>query len=81
MKVLIVFILILLVFYFAWQYIKRAIFRKFFKTFTSYSEGQYPHEDNIYQKETKNREFKKDIKWDAETVEFEEIPDTKDKLK
>lgn len=74
MKVIIIFIFIFLIFYFAWQFIKRAIFIKIFKTLNKFSQNDTKNERET-QFAKQNKEFKKDIKWDAETVEFEEIPD------
>lgn len=80
MKILIGFILVLLAFYLLWKWIKRLIIVKIFKTLNQnfpQSNGHYREEEPSNDK--KNKEFKKDIKWDAETVEFEEIPKSKDK--
>lgn len=80
MKILIGFILVLLAFYLLWKWIKRLFFIKIFKTLNQnfpQSNGHYGEEKSS--NDRKSREFKKDINWDAETVEFEEIPNSKDK--
>lgn len=71
-------ILLILVFYIVWKLIKRIFFFKVFKSLNDFPKNPYREQ----QKEgntKKQREFKKDIKWDAETVEYEEIPDNESK--
>lgn len=81
MKVIIIFIFIFLIFYFIWQFIKRTIFFKIFKTFQNFPQNNKAYQEERETQTKKNREFKKDIKWDAETIEFEEIPDSNQKSK
>lgn len=78
MKIIIVCIFIILIFYFIWQFVKRSIFFRIFKTFNDISQNAASSGEE-YSQSTKNKGFKRDIKWDAETIEYEEIPDFKDK--
>ena len=41
--------------------------------------NSYKEEEQKTSNRTKNRKFKKDINWDAETIDFEEIPDSKNR--
>lgn len=77
MKLIIGILITFLIFYIAWQFIKRAIFIKIFKNLNNFPHNNQSYEEPISQKKMKNREFKKDIKWDAETIEYEEIPNQK----
>lgn len=55
-------------------------FIKFFKTMNTFSQkNSYKEEEQKTSNRTKNRKFKKDINWDAETIDFEEIPDSKNR--
>ncbi len=78
MKTIIVFIIIFLIFYFIWQFIKRMFFVKFLKTMNTFSQNS-PYQKEGHKNRKKNGEFKKDINWDAETIDFEEIPDSKNR--
>lgn len=78
MKIILVFVFIFLIFYFLWQIAKHLIFKKIFKTFNQFNQGNSTYgEESKANPQKKNREFKKNIKWDAETIDFEEIPNKK----
>ena len=51
-------------------------FVKFLKTMNTFSQNS-PYQEEGRKNRKKNGEFKKDINWDAETIDFEEIPDSK----
>lgn len=74
MKIIIVFIFIFLIFYFIWQVIKRTIFLKFFKNLENLAQNNQASYNDREPEPKRNRELKKNINWDAETVEYEEIP-------
>lgn len=79
MKTITVFILIFLTFYFIWQFIKRTFFIKIFKTMNSFSQKSSDQEEESRNSQStkRNPRFKKNINWDAETIDFEEISDSK----
>lgn len=79
MKAIIVFILIFLIFYFIWQFIKRMVFIKIFKKMNTFSQNNPYQGEEFQSSESKkeNRKFKKNIKWDAETIDYEEVPNSK----
>lgn len=78
MKTVIGFIIVFLILYFGWKIIKRLILKKIFKTLNNFPQNQQSYgEGKNTQSQKPKKEFKKDIKWDAETIDFEEIPDKK----
>lgn len=66
-------ILITIVLFFVWNILKRIFFNKFYK-YTGFRPQQ-----NTPKEETKNANIEKKVKWDAETVDYEEVRENKDK--
>ena len=55
------------------QFIRRSVFFKFYKAAKA-QRREYENQRNNSSSASK-KEFKKDIKWDAETVDYEEVKD------
>ena len=55
------------------QFIRRSVFFKFYKAADA-QRREYENQRNNSSSASK-KEFKKDIKWDAETVDYEEVKD------
>ena len=70
MKYLLELILTTVIIFFVWNFLKRMFFTKIFKF------PQPRKEENVTQQKTKNNLDSK-IDWDAETVDYEEIKETK----
>lgn len=70
MKYLLELILTTVIIFFVWNFLKRMFFTKIFKF------PQPRKEENVTQEKTKNNLDSK-IDWDAETVDYEEIKETK----
>lgn len=70
MKYLLELILTTVIIFFVWNFLKRMFFTKIFKF------PQPKKEENVTQQKTKNNLDSK-IDWDAETVDYEEIKETK----
>lgn len=62
MKFILLTILSAIIFFFVWNILKRVFFKSFYQ-FPSPKEPSKPKEKNINQK----------MKWDAETVDYEEV--------
>ena len=73
MKALIAFILFCFICYLILQFIRRSVFLKFYKAANA-QQREYQNQRNNSSSASK-KEFKKDIKWDAETVDYEEVKD------
>ena len=73
MKTLIAFILFCFICYLILQFIRRTMFFKFYKAANT-QRREYENQRNTSSSASK-KEFKKDIKWDAETVDYEEVKD------
>ncbi|PIE50553.1 MAG: hypothetical protein CSA38_02850 [Flavobacteriales bacterium] len=70
MKFILLTILATIISFFVWNSLKRIFFNKFY--------NHFPHQQkNNQQKQTNSQSSKKDknVKWDAETVDYEEIED------
>lgn len=55
------------------KFIRRSVFFKFYKAANA-QRREYENQRNNSSSASK-KEFKKDIKWDAETVDYEEVKD------
>lgn len=68
------FILITIVLFFVWNILKRIFFNKFYK-YTGF------RPQNSEKEEIKNskKNIDKKVKWDAETVDYEEVKDSNEK--
>ena len=73
MKTLIAFILFCFICYLILKLIRRSVFFKFYKAVNAQLR-EYENQRNNSSSASK-KEFKKDIKWDAETVDYEEVKD------
>lgn len=66
MKFILLTVLATIIAFFVWNSLKRIFFKKFYQGF--------PHQENRNeQKKTQSSVNEKKVKWDAETVEYEEI--------
>lgn len=70
---LIAFILLCFICYLILKFIRRTMFFKFYKAANA-QRREYENQRNNSGSASK-KEFKKDIKWDAETVDYEEVID------
>ncbi|ASE62243.1 hypothetical protein H3Z85_01670 [Chryseobacterium indologenes] len=76
MKYILELVLSAIVIFFVWNILKRI----FFKTFYSYRFNNNNNQDNRQQDiHNSNKNNKQGLKWDAETVDYEEVKETKDK--
>lgn len=69
-------VLITIVLFFVWNILKRIFFKSFYK-FTGFKP-----QENTQRQEAKNSEKKNNsqkLNWDAETVDYEEVTETKGK--
>ncbi|MFN1215451.1 hypothetical protein ACKW6Q_00580 [Chryseobacterium kwangjuense] len=74
MKYILELVLAAIIIFFVWNILKRV----FFKTFYSYRFNN--HKDNNGQQDIRNSDKnKQNLNWDAETVDYEEVKETKDK--
>ena len=73
MKTLVAFILFCFICYLILKLIRRAVFLKIYKAANA-QQREYQNQRNNSSAASK-KEFKKDIKWDAETVDYEEVKD------
>ena len=69
-KTLIFFILATIIIFFTWNILKRIFFNKFYNHF-----GQNNPNQNVTEK--KEKSINQNVKWDAETVDYEEIKEDK----
>ncbi|WP_080780082.1 hypothetical protein [Chryseobacterium phocaeense] len=74
MKYILELVLAAIIIFFVWNILKRV----FFKTFYSYRFNN--HKDNNGQRDIRSSDKnKQNLNWDAETVDYEEVKETKDK--
>lgn len=73
MKYILELVLTAIIIFFVWNILKRI----FFKTFYSYRFNNNPQNDK--QKDIHSKKNDHNINWDAETVDYEEVKETKDK--
>lgn len=69
-KTLILLILATIIIFFTWNILKRIFFNKFYNYF-----GQNAPKQNVT--ENKNQTINQNVKWDAETVDYEEVKEDK----
>ena len=69
-KTLIFFILATIIIFFTWNILKRIFFNKFYNYF-----GENDQHPNVNKK--RENSINQNVKWDAETVEYEEIKEDK----
>ncbi|MBT2622702.1 MULTISPECIES: hypothetical protein [Chryseobacterium] len=73
MKWILELVLTAIIMFFVWNILRRL----FFKTFYSY---RFNNQNNKKQDiQNSNKDINKKINWDAETVDYEEVKETKDK--
>ncbi|KXH85261.1 hypothetical protein [Chryseobacterium kwangjuense] len=73
MKYILELVLAAIIIFFVWNILKRV----FFKTFYSYRFNN--NKDNGQQDIRNSDKNKQNLNWDAETVDYEEVKETKDK--
>ncbi|MEN4759918.1 MULTISPECIES: hypothetical protein [unclassified Chryseobacterium] len=74
MKYILELVLTAIIIFFVWNILKRI----FFKTFYSYRFNNN-NQNNRQQDINSNKSTDQKLKWDAETVDYEEVKETKDK--
>ncbi|AZA99614.1 hypothetical protein EG359_08305 [Chryseobacterium joostei] len=74
MKYILELVLSAIVIFFVWNILKRI----FFKTFYSYRFNNNNNQDNR-QQDINNSNKNNNLKWDAETVDYEEVKESNDK--
>ena len=76
MKYIFEFVLITIVLFFVWNILKRIFFNKFYKYtgFKPQNNTNRPEEKNSEKKDKSQK-----LNWDAETVDYEEVSETKNK--
>ncbi|MCT4191845.1 hypothetical protein HZP50_15175 [Elizabethkingia anophelis] len=74
-KYLFEFILIVIIIFFVWNILKRIFFQPFYQGMT----GQQVFEKQKKQENQSQQKNKQNLNWDAETVEYEEIKEEKNK--
>ncbi|WP_326982691.1 hypothetical protein VUJ46_21455 [Chryseobacterium sp. MYb264] len=74
MKYILELVLTAIIIFFVWNILKRI----FFKTFYSYRFNNN-NQNNSQQDIHSNKSTNQNLKWDAETVDYEEVKETKDK--
>ncbi|WBV58313.1 hypothetical protein AAEU33_10630 [Chryseobacterium sp. Chry.R1] len=72
MKWILELVLTAIILFFVWNILRRL----FFKTFYSY---RFNNNNNKQQQDIQNSKKNAKINWDAETVDYEEVKETKDK--
>ncbi|KIC63599.1 hypothetical protein [Chryseobacterium taiwanense] len=75
MKYILELVLSAIIIFFVWNILKRI----FFKTFYSYRFNNNNGSNNKQQDIHSSDKSKQNLKWDAETVDFEEVKESKDK--
>ena len=70
MKFLFELILATIIIFFVWNILKRIFFKSFYK-YTGFKPNSNPQQDI----KNSNTNIEKKVKWDAETVDYEEIKD------
>ena len=74
MKFILELVLATIIIFFVWNILKRLFFNSFYKNFPSLNPRNYAKPSK-----TASKKIKEKVDWDAETVDFEEIPDNKNK--
>lgn len=75
MKYILELVLIAIIMFFVWNILRRL----FFKTFYSYRFNNNKDNINNQQDLNSSNKNKQNLNWDAETVDYEEVKETKDK--
>jgi hypothetical protein len=70
MKFLFELILGTIIIFFVWNILKRIFFKSFYK-YTGFKPNNVPNQEN----KNSNTNIEKKVKWDAETVDYEEVKD------
>lgn len=74
MKFILEIILITIITFFVWNTLKRLFFNNFYRNFPP----QQPSQRKASENSAKSKNINQKVNWDAETVEYEEIKDTKE---
>ncbi|PWN70598.1 hypothetical protein C1631_011610 [Chryseobacterium phosphatilyticum] len=75
MKYILELVLSAIIIFFVWNILKRI----FFKTFYSYRFNNNNQDNRQQDIHNSNKNNKQGLKWDAETVDYEEVKESKDK--
>ncbi len=75
MKYILELVLTAIIIFFVWNILKRI----FFKTFYSYRFNNNNPKSGQQDLHNSNKNNKKNLNWDAETVDYEEVKESKDK--
>ncbi|MDW9380528.1 hypothetical protein [Chryseobacterium sp. JV558] len=75
MKYILELVLTAIIIFFVWNILKRI----FFKTFYSYRFNNNNQNNGQQDLHNSHKDNKQNLKWDAETVDFEEVKESKDK--
>lgn len=75
MKYIFELVLTAIIIFFVWNILKRI----FFKTFYSYRFNNNNQNNGQQDIHNSNKNNKQNLKWDAETVDYEEVKESKDK--
>ncbi|KYH05692.1 MULTISPECIES: hypothetical protein [Chryseobacterium] len=75
MKYILELVLSAIIIFFVWNILKRI----FFKTFYSYRFNNNNQNNGQQDINNSNKNNKKNLKWDAETVDYEEVKESNDK--
>ncbi|REC49434.1 hypothetical protein [Chryseobacterium pennipullorum] len=75
MKYILELILSAIIIFFVWNILKRI----FFKTFYGYRFNNNNQNNRQQDLHSSDKNSKQNLKWDAETVDYEEVKETKDK--
>ncbi|KMQ69509.1 AraC family transcriptional regulator [Chryseobacterium sp. FH2] len=75
MKYILELVFTAIIIFFVWNILKRI----FFKTFYSYRFNNNNQNNNKQQDINSNKNISKNLKWDAETVDYEEVKESNDK--
>lgn len=74
MKYIFEFILAVIIIFFVWNILKRLFFNAFYKNFPNFNPRNQQQQDTSQSTQKKPNQK---VKWDAETIEYEEIKDDK----
>ncbi|MCT2405933.1 hypothetical protein NZD88_00015 [Chryseobacterium antibioticum] len=75
MKYILELVLTAIIMFFVWNILRRL----FFKTFYSYRFNNHKDNTNKQQDINSSNKNKQNLNWDAETVDYEEVKESKDK--
>ncbi|MDR6920649.1 MULTISPECIES: hypothetical protein [Chryseobacterium] len=75
MKYILELVLIAIILFFVWNILKRI----FFKTFYSYRFNNNENNNRQQDITNSNKNSRKNVNWDAETVDYEEVKENNDK--